>query len=51
MVLELLKDYILLFTGAMIGLLLSGLCRVAALSDQRIDAMGHAENAMEQLKE
>lgn len=50
MALELLKDYLLLFTGAVIGLLISGLCRVAALSDQRIDAMRHAAD-MEQWKE
>lgn len=48
--LEILKDYLLLVTGTIIGLLISGLCHTAALSDQRIDAMRHAAD-MEQLKE
>ena len=43
MVLELLEDYLLLVTGTVVGLLISGLCHIAALSDQRIDAMEHAK--------
>jgi len=44
MLLELVKDYLLLATGAMIGVLLSGMCRAAAFGDRHIDVMGYMKN-------